>query len=73
MAEPRIEDLQNDLDKRYVSDSEEYYERIKLLKGMGYKVFRNSSGKHRVEMNPNYIYEAFGGIFGDIFGVKGET
>ena len=67
MVESRTEDIQNDLDKRYMGDSEDYYERIKMLKSMGYKIFRNSSGKHRVEMNPNYIYEVFDGIFGDIF------
>ena len=62
-----VNHIVEDLNKKYVSSQEEYIKQIKFLKGAGYKIFRNKDGKHRVEHNPNYIYEAFGGIFRDIF------
>lgn len=53
------------LNELYVSDPQKYSDYLRNVKDEGYKVFRNSAGKHKVELD---IYSAFGGIFGDIFG-----
>jgi len=60
-------DIATDLDNKYKTDLLNYYDKIKFLKGAGYRIFRNANGEHKVEHNDNYIYEAFDGIFGDIF------
>ena len=61
---PTIEDLQNDLNKLYFTDPDRYMERLNVIKGIGYKVLRNSQGKHRVQMD---MSTAFGGVFNKIF------
>lgn len=68
MSEPTIEDIQRRLDGLYISNKDQYYEHLKMVKEIGYKVFRNSAGNHIIKANPDYIYEAFGGAFGKIFG-----
>ena len=64
---PTIEDIQNDLNKRYLNNTEEYLERVEVLKGVGYRIRRNSKGQHRVEYNNSYFNEMFGGVFGGLF------
>ena len=61
---PTIEQIQNDLNRLYLSDPVQYKERLETIKGIGYKVFRNSKGQHRVQMN---MSSAFGGVFDKIF------
>lgn len=57
--------LVEELNRLYFSDPERYIERLTSIKDAGYKVFRNSAGKHKVTFD---IYDSFSGIFGDIFG-----
>ena len=61
---PTIEQIQNDLNRLYLSDPVQYKERLETIKGIGYKVFRNSKGQHRVQMD---MSSAFGGVFDKIF------
>ena len=61
---PTIEQIQNDLNRLYLSNPVQYKERLETIKGIGYKVFRNSKGQHRVQMN---MSSAFGGVFDKIF------
>ena len=65
---PTIEDIAKRLNKLYIENPDGYQEHLTMVKGLGYRVFRNSTGKHKLEINPNHLNEAFGGIFGDIFG-----
>lgn len=53
------------LNKLYYTDPIKYLNYLSSIKDAGYKVYRNDNGKHKVKSN---IYDAFGGIFGDIFG-----
>ena len=50
----------------YWTDSKKYMELLDVIKGMGFKVYRNPKGKHRVQMD---MSNAFGGIFKDFFSV----
>ena len=63
---PTIEDIQNRLNLLFRSgeNSKDYQEHLEMIKGMGYKVFRNSTGQHRVQMD---MSSAFGGVFDQIF------
>ena len=61
---PTIEQIQNDLNRLYLSNPVQYKERLETIKGIGYKVFRNSKGQHRVQMD---MSSAFGGVFDKIF------
>ena len=61
---PTIEDIQNRLNTLYCTDPKEYMEHLNMLKGIGYRIFRNSKGKHKVEMD---MATAFGGVFDNIF------
>ena len=45
-------------------DKDDYDKHVETLKGVGYKVFRNSKGKHKVSYNTAYFSEVFGGILG---------
>ena len=58
------------LDKLYLTDKSKYEVEIKTLKNIGYKIYRNSDGEHKVikPLKQDDIYSAFGGIFGEIFG-----
>jgi hypothetical protein len=64
---PTIEEIQNRLNKLYWTDSVKYMEHLNMIKGMGYKVYRNPKGIHKVEMD---MSTAFGGIFNEIFNSK---
>ena len=54
------------LNQLFKEDKNKYSEYTKVCKQAGYKIFRNSFGEHKVAYNHNYIYEAFGGIFGGL-------
>ena len=64
---PTIEDIQNDLNQKYLNQPEEYLKRVETLKGVGYRIFRNNKGQHKVEYNNKYFSEIFGGAFGGLF------
>ena len=64
---PSTEDIKEDLDKKYFSNPKEYLKRVETLKGVGYKILRNSKGQHKVIYNNNYFNEIFGGAFGGLF------
>ena len=61
---PTIEEMENKLNKLYWTNSSEYMKHLNMIKGMGYKVYRNSQGLHKIEMD---MSTAFGGIFNEIF------
>jgi hypothetical protein len=67
-----VEVIKNELDRLYEFEIDKYIKEVDDLKRMGYKIYRNSEGKHKVveRSKPQQvdIYSAFGGIFGDIFG-----
>lgn len=60
MGVPDIKTIEEDLNRRYFQDPKEYLERVEILKGVGYKIFRNSKGQHKVEYNNEYFKEMFG-------------
>lgn len=64
---PTIVDIQNKLNSLYFTDRDRYLEHIEMFKGMGYRIFRNPAGNHKIQMDNSYLDEAFGGIFKDIF------
>ena len=64
---PTTSELEENLNRLYWTNSAEYLKRLEVIKGMGYKVYRNSKGNHKVKMD---MSSAFGGIFGDIFNGK---
>ena len=61
---PTINDIEERLNKLYWTDSEKYLSYLDMIKGMGYKVLRNSKGNHKVQSD---ISSMFGGAFGDIY------
>ena len=64
---PSNEDIQNNLNEIYLNKPEEYLKRVETLKEVGYRIYRNSKGQHKVAYNNNYFNEIFGGAFGGIF------
>lgn len=64
-----IRQIEIDLDNAYWGHGDvKYDDKLSAIKGMGYKVFRNSEGRHKVKPPENVdIYSAFGEVFGDIF------
>lgn len=64
---PTMNDMELKLNELYFYNPTKYIEYLEMIKGLGYKVLRNSSGKHKVQINNDYLKEAFGGIFGDLF------
>ena len=63
---PSNEDIVHKLNILYATDREEYEKHVKTFKGVGYRIFRNSSGMHKVEYNNSYFQDMFGGAFKDI-------
>lgn len=51
MSAPTISDIEKRLDKLYVTDLKTYIEDVKTIKDLGYRVFKNSNGKHKVKLN----------------------
>lgn len=64
---PTNEEIQNDLNQKYLNQPEEYLKRVEVLKGVGYRILRNSKGQHKVTYNNKYFSEIFGGAFGGLF------
>ena len=64
---PSIADMQKKLDELYAAKKNEYYDHLQMVKGLGHRVFRNSAGKHIINIDTDYLNEAFGGIFKGIF------
>lgn len=60
----------DELNRLYEFDIEKYIKECDDLKRMGYKIYRNSEGKHKVVAPPSKsdIKDMFPGGFGDIFG-----
>lgn len=83
-----VETIAEELDRLYQFDMDKYLSECNLWKKHGYRIFRNSDGKHKVVASPQKarmdklneaigrdgsdIYNAFGGIFGDIFSDGGK-
>ena len=80
-----VENIAKELDRLYQSDTDKYVEECEIWKKFGYKIYRNSDGKHKVVTNAaqklketcepymgqNIAKAVFGDLFGDIFtGVK---
>lgn len=51
MQTPTINDIEKRLDKLYATDLRAYIEDVKIIKGLGYKVFKNGNDKHKVKFN----------------------
>lgn len=66
-----IEQMQQNLNLYYKNDLEKYNRELNDIKNIGFRIFRNQNGDHKIQKNENYIYEVFGGVFGKIF--KGEN
>ena len=63
-----------DLNNAYwAHDNKAYKEKVESVKAMGFRVFRDDNGNHKVQPtgDSTSVYDAFGGIFGDIFSGKG--
>lgn len=71
-----IRQLEIDLDNAWWGHGDiKYEDKVATIKAMGYKVYRNSEGIHKVvkqntTYDPSDIFDAFGGIFGNIFSGK---
>lgn len=55
------EKIVTQLDRLYWSDSHQYNQYCNNLKSYGYRIFRNSEGKHIVK---NDVMDFFGNLFG---------
>ena len=62
---PSMRDMELKLDELY--GTAQYTEHLDMIKELGYKVLRNSNGKHKLQMNMEYLKQAFGGVFSDLF------
>ena len=70
-----VEIIVEELDRLYQLDIDKYLSECETWKRYGYKIYRNSNGKHKVvkqntTYDPSDIFDAFGGIFGNIFSGK---
>jgi len=68
-----VEVFTEELDRLYEFEIEKYIKECDDLKRMGYKIYRNSEGKHKVVAPPsksNMYPEGFGEIFEQIFGAN---
>ena len=69
-----INSIVQELDRLYDFEIEKYISECNYWKKMGYKIYRNSEGKHKVvrpvkkEDYKTAFSNAFGDIFGEIFG-----
>lgn len=62
-----IRQVEIDLDNAWWGHGDiKYEDKLKTIKGMGFKVYRNSEGKHKVIQSTNNMGD-FGDIFNDIF------
>ena len=70
MIKPEI--LEQELNRLYKTDAEEYKKDCDFWKNKGYKIYRNSDGIHKVVINSNAttksaMKDIFGGTFEDTF------
>ena len=75
-----IDSITQELDRLYEFEMDKYVSECDHWKKMGYKIYRNSEGKHKVvePVRPDLKYNAYGrpnissifpnDVFGDIFG-----
>lgn len=70
-----VEAFVDELNRLYEFDIDKYVKECDDLKRMGYKIYRNSEGRHRIvepgyrkKSNTNTFPEGFGDIFNSIFG-----
>lgn len=65
-----IRQLEIELDNAwYGHDGVNYDAKLASIKSLGYKVFRNPEGRHKVQKIKTEDWSnAYGGVFGDIFG-----
>ena len=62
MLDKHIEELIETLDEQYKT-YKLYLTKIESLKEIGYKVYRDSNGKHKLVENKDHLREVFGGAF----------
>lgn len=69
--------IAEELNRLYEFEMDKYINECNIFKGAGFRIFRNSEGKHKVvapqkaePLKNDDIYKVFGGVFGDIFGGK---
>ena len=75
MGNPKV--IEDELDRLYKYEIDKYAEECNILKSIGYRIFRNPDGKHRVVEqarmndihNNNSIFNTF---FGELFGGKNQ-
>ena len=68
MRPPTDKEIICKLNRLWKTNMDEYIRHVEVLKGTGYRIFRNENGEHRLSYNNNYLNEVFGGVFCDIFG-----
>ena len=66
MGPPSENDIVTKLNMLYRRSKEEYEDHVEMLKGLGYRVFRNSEGNHMIALNKEHLQDIFGGIFGGL-------
>lgn len=65
MSQPATtSEIANYLDSLLAVNSSRYLSELNRIKQNGYRVFRNSQGKHKVQTDVNSM---FGNIFGGLF------
>lgn len=72
-----VQTIEEELNRLYQYEIDKYVNECNIFKKAGFRIFRNSEGVHKVippakktekPFNKVNFNEAFGGIFGDIFG-----
>ena len=63
-----MKEIKDRLDDLYANRRSEYYDYLQTVKDTGHRVFRNSEGRHLVDINTDYMKEVYGGAFRKIFG-----
>lgn len=61
-----VKHIEQELNRLYKYNWDEYNTRLEHYKNIGYKILRNYQGDHKVEYSPK-LDEMFGGVFGKIF------
>ena len=70
-----VEVIVVELNKLYTTDKVKYDKEVSDFKAMGYKIYRNEAGQHKViepvrKKKGMFGNEAIDSLFGDIFGGK---
>ena len=68
-----VDTIANELNRLYQFDVDKYVSECNKWKKLGYRIYRNSEGQHKVVEPPKNMYtqmfgSEFGNIFADIFG-----